>query len=181
MKMEKKRYSLKKIRSGKKPFKSKHKIKAHKTEESREGIRLNRFIANAGVCSRREADELIKKGEITVNSKVITEMGTIVSMKDDVRYNGKKLNAEKKIYLLLNKPKDYVTTVSDPHAKHTVMELIKGACDERIYPVGRLDINTSGLLLCTNDGALANQLMHPRYKFEKEYRITVNGRFDKSN
>ncbi len=172
--MEKKRYSLNKIRSDKKPFKSKLHSKDHKKESVKQGIRLNRFIANAGVCSRREADELIKKGEITVNGKVVTEMGTIVSMKDDVRYKGKKLNAENKVYLLLNKPKDYVTTVSDPHAKHTVMELIKGACDERIYPVGRLDRNTTGLLLFTNDGDLAKKLTHPKHLTKKIYHVFLD-------
>jgi len=121
------------------------------------GIRLNRYIANAGICSRREADNLIKKGEISVNGKVVTEMGTVVNLYDVVYYNNQKLNAEKKIYLLLNKPKDVVTTMSDPHAKHTVMDIIKGACNERIYPVGRLDRNTTGVLLFTNDGDLAKE------------------------
>jgi 23S rRNA pseudouridine2605 synthase len=172
--MEKKRYSLNKLRSGKKTFKSKTEGRRSKKDESRVGIRLNRFIANAGICSRREADELIKKGEITVNGKVSTEMGTIVSMRDDVRYKGKKLNAERKVYLLLNKPKDYVTTVSDPHAKHTVMELVKGACDERIYPVGRLDRNTTGLLLFTNDGDLAKKLTHPKHLTKKIYHVFLD-------
>ncbi|NPA35828.1 MAG: rRNA pseudouridine synthase [Chlorobi bacterium] len=139
-----------------------------------EELRLNKFIANAGVCSRRDADELIKKGEITVNGKVVTEMGTIVKMGDDIRYKGKRLNAEKKVYLLLNKPKDVVTTMSDPHAKHTVMELIKGACEERIYPVGRLDRNTTGVLLFTNDGDLAKKLTHPKHFTKKIYHVFLD-------
>ncbi len=172
--MEKKRYSLNKNRSEKKDYKSKYDSKKPKSDSSKSGIRLNRFIANAGVCSRREADELIKKGEISVNGKVVTEMGTIVSMRDDVRYKGKKLNAERKVYLLLNKPKDYVTTVSDPHARHTVMELIQGACDERIYPVGRLDRNTTGVLLFTNDGDLAKKLTHPKHLTKKIYHVFLD-------
>jgi len=172
--MEKKRYSLNKNRSEKKDYKSRSGSKKVKSDNSKSGIRLNRFIANAGVCSRREADELIKKGDITVNGKVVTEMGTIVSMRDDVRYKGKKLNAERKVYLLLNKPKDYVTTVSDPHARHTVMELIQGACDERIYPVGRLDRNTTGVLLFTNDGDLAKKLTHPKHLTKKIYHVFLD-------
>nr|WP_321412559.1 pseudouridine synthase [uncultured Carboxylicivirga sp.] len=134
-------------------------------------IRLNRFVANAGICSRREADKLIAGGEITVNGKVITEMGVSVSMKDDVRYQGKKLNAEKKVYVLLNKPKDYVTTVEDKHAKHTVMELVQDAASVRIYPVGRLDRMTTGLLLLTNDGDLTKTLTHPKYNAKKIYHV----------
>ncbi len=137
-------------------------------------IRLNRFIANAGVCSRRDADTLISKGEISVNGKVVTEMGFTVSMKDDVRYNGKKLNAEEKVYVLLNKPKDYVTTVEDKHAKHTVMELIKDASPNRIYPVGRLDKQTTGLLLLTNDGDLTKTLTHPKYRAKKIYHVFLD-------
>jgi len=179
--MEKKRYSLNKIRSEKQPFKSKSRDAGTKKANGKEGLRLNKFIANAGVCSRREADELIKKGKITVNGKVVTEMGTIVSMNDDVRYNEKKLNAEKKVYLLLNKPKDYVTTVSDPHAKHTVMELIRGACDERIYPVGRLDRNTTGVLLFTNDGDLAKKLTHPKHNVKKIYHVFLDKQITKEH
>jgi len=158
------------------------KLKRDKTKRSDSGtrkgyaeeLRLNKFIANAGVCSRREADELIKKGEVTVNGKVVTEMGTIVKMNDDIRYKGRKLNAEKKIYLLLNKPKDVVTTVSDPHAKHTVMDIVRGACDERIYPVGRLDRNTTGVLLLTNDGDLAKKLTHPKHNTKKIYHVFLD-------
>ena len=172
--MEKKRYSINKTHSEKRPFKNKSQSKDSKKGDGKTGLRLNRFIANAGVCSRREADELIKKGKITVNGKVVTEMGTIVSMRDDVRYNDRKLNAERKVYLLLNKPKDYVTTVSDPHARHTVMELIQGACDERIYPVGRLDRNTTGVLLFTNDGDLAKKLTHPKHNTKKIYHVFLD-------
>ena len=137
-------------------------------------IRLNRFIANAGVCSRRDADNLITKGDITVNGKVVTEMGVMVSMKDDVRYQGKKLNAEEKVYVLLNKPKDYVTTVEDKHAKHTVMELVRDASTNRIYPVGRLDKQTTGLLLLTNDGDLTKILTHPKYRAKKIYHVFLD-------
>ncbi|MCU4164716.1 pseudouridine synthase [Carboxylicivirga caseinilyticus] len=147
--------------------------KYNETEKSviKDKIRLNRFVANAGICSRREADKLIADGEITVNGKVITEMGVSVSMKDDVRYQGKKLNAEEKVYVLLNKPKDYVTTVEDKHAKHTVMELVQDAAPVRIYPVGRLDRMTTGLLLLTNDGDLTKTLTHPKYNAKKIYHV----------
>ena len=148
--------------------------KKYRTDAENKNIRLNRYIANSGVCSRRDADELIKKGEITVNGKVVTELGTIVHLNDDVRYKNKKLNPEKKVYLLLNKPKDVVTTMSDPHAKHTVIDLIKGACDERVYPVGRLDRNTTGLLLLTNDGDLAKKLTHPKHNAKKIYHVFLD-------
>jgi len=115
-------------------------------------IRLNKYIAHAGICSRREADKLIAAGLISVNGSIITEVGTKIDPAADVRYNGERLGNERKVYLLLNKPKDFVTTVDDPHAKKTVMELVDRACKERIYPVGRLDRNTTGVLLFTNDG-----------------------------
>jgi 23S rRNA pseudouridine2605 synthase len=137
-------------------------------------IRLNRFIAGSGVCSRRDADELIKKGLITVNGKQVTELGTKVSSTDDVRYKNKKLSSEKKVYILLNKPKDYVTTVEDPHAEHTVLELIGDACIERVYPVGRLDKSTTGVLLLTNDGDLAGKLSHPKYNRKKIYHVFLD-------
>jgi 23S rRNA pseudouridine2605 synthase len=126
-------------------------------------IRLNRFIANSGVCSRRDADEHIKNGLITVNGRQITDLGTKVTYDDDVRFKNKKLSAEKKVYILMNKPKDYVTTVEDPHAEHTVLELLGDGCPERVYPVGRLDKATTGVLLLTNDGDLAGKLTHPKY------------------
>lgn len=139
-----------------------------------EQIRLNRFLANAGVCSRRDADKLIAAGEVTVNGAVVTELGAKVSKADDVRLNGKPLNAEKKVYLLLNKPRGFVTTLDDPHAERTVMDLIASACDERIYPVGRLDKETTGLLLFTNDGELAAKLTHPSYEKKKIYHVFLN-------
>ena len=137
-------------------------------------IRLNRFIAASGICSRRNADEIIKKGWITVNGKQVTDLGTKVTTADDVRYKNKKLASEKKVYILLNKPKDYVTTVEDPHAEHTVLDLIGDACAERVYPVGRLDKSTTGVLLLTNDGDLAGKLSHPKYNRKKIYHVFLD-------
>ncbi len=137
-------------------------------------VRLNKHIAAAGICSRREADELIKAGLVMVNGKVVSEMGVKVGPGDEVRYNGERLKNEKKVYLVLNKPKDYVTTVDDPHASKTVMELIKGACHERIYPVGRLDRSTTGVLLFTNDGDLTKRLTHPSFNKKKIYHAHLN-------
>jgi 23S rRNA pseudouridine2605 synthase len=137
-------------------------------------IRLNRFIANSGVCSRRDADEHIKNGVISVNGKIVTDLGTKVSYDDDVRLRNKKLSAEKKVYILMNKPKDYVTTVEDPHAGHTVLELIGDKCPERVYPVGRLDKATTGVLLLTNDGDLTGKLTHPKYKRKKIYHVFLD-------
>jgi len=146
-----------------------------------ERIRLNRFIANSGVCSRRDADEHIKNGFISVNGKVITDLGTKVSYEDDVRFKTKRLSAEKKVYILMNKPKDYVTTVDDPHAEHTVLELIGDACRERVYPVGRLDKATTGVLLLTNDGDLAGKLTHPKYKRRKIYHVFLDNPVTKND
>ena len=137
-------------------------------------IRLNRFIANSGVCSRREADEHIKNGLISVNGHIVTDMGVKVSNNDDVRFRNKRLSAEKKVYILMNKPKDYVTTVEDPHAEHTVLELIGDTCPERVYPVGRLDKATTGVLQLTNDGDLAGKLTHPKYKRRKIYHVFLD-------
>ena len=137
-------------------------------------IRLNRYLANSGVCSRREADNYIAAGHVTVNDKVVKELGSKVTYSDDVRFKGKKLNPEKKIYLLLNKPKDYITTVDDPYAKRTVMELVRNSCRERIYPVGRLDRHTTGLLLFTNDGELTKMLTHPSHKVVKIYQVGLD-------
>ncbi len=137
-------------------------------------IRLNRFIANSGVCSRREADEIIRKGFITVNGKRITDLGTKVTYNDDVKYKGKRLSAEKKVYILMNKPKGYVTTVEDPHAEFTVLDLIGDACKERVYPVGRLDKSTTGVLLLTNDGDLTGKLTHPKYNRRKVYHVFLD-------
>lgn len=141
---------------------------------SSEGMRLNRFIANAGVCSRREADTFIGAGMVTINGKIITELGTKVMPGEEVRFDGRKLSAEKKMYVLLNKPKDFVTTTDDPHADKTVMDLIKEACTERVYPVGRLDRNTTGVLLFTNDGDLSKKLTHPSHKKKKIYQATLD-------
>jgi 23S rRNA pseudouridine2605 synthase len=146
-----------------------------------EGIRLNKYIANSGVCSRREADELIKAGVVKVNGVVITTLGSKVMPGDKVQYGDQTLSNEAKRYLLLNKQKGYVTTTKDPHAKNTVMDLIAGACKERIYPVGRLDRNTTGLLLFTNDGELAKKLMHPRSKIKKLYHVVLDQPLSKNN
>jgi len=137
-------------------------------------MRLNRFIANAGICSRREADTYISAGMVSVNGKVVTELGVKVLPTDEVRFDGTRLNAEKKVYLLLNKPKDYVTTTDDPHADKIVMDLVKDACPERIYPVGRLDRNTTGLLLFTNDGDLSKRLTHPSHTMKKVYQVSLD-------
>ena len=137
-------------------------------------IRLNRFIAQSGICSRREADDFILAGAVTVNGQVVTELGTKVRPTDEVRFNDQRLQGEKKVYLVLNKPKGYVTSLDDPHAGKTVMELVKGACTERIYPVGRLDKNSLGLLLFTNDGDLTKQLTHPSYQKKKIYQVTLD-------
>jgi 23S rRNA pseudouridine2605 synthase len=137
-------------------------------------IRLNKFLANSGVGSRREADELIKLGVVTVNGVTITEMGHKVKLTDDVRYEGRKLKAEKPVYILLNKPKGFITTTDDPQERNTVMSLVASACKERIYPVGRLDRNTTGLLLLTNDGDLADKLTHPSYNVKKIYKAELD-------
>ena len=139
-----------------------------------EDIRLNRFIANAGVCSRREADTYITTGLISINGEVVNELGVKVKPGDEVRFDGRRLNAEKKVYLLLNKPKNFVTTTDDPHADKIVMDLIKDACSERIYPVGRLDRNTTGLLLFTNDGDLSKKLTHPSNNMKKVYQVSLD-------
>jgi 23S rRNA pseudouridine2605 synthase len=139
-----------------------------------EPVRLNKYIAASGICSRREADQLITAGLITVNGKNITELGTKVKSDDDVRYNGKRIRNERKVYLLLNKPKDYVTTTDDPKERKTVMLLIRNACSERIYPVGRLDRNTTGVLMFTNDGEMAKKLTHPGHNKKKIYHVFLN-------
>jgi 23S rRNA pseudouridine2605 synthase len=137
-------------------------------------IRLNRFLANAGICSRREADEYIKAGVVTVNGQVVTELGTKVTMKDKVMFHNQPVKSEKKVYILINKPKDCVTTSEDPQERYTVMDLIKGACNERVYPVGRLDRNTTGVLLLTNDGDMAARLTHPKYNKKKIYHVFLD-------
>ena len=146
-----------------------------------ESIRLNKFIANAGVCSRREADVLIQAGAIKVNGIVVTELGVRVGPRDKVQYGDQTLTGEKMMYVLLNKPKGYITTSEDPYDRKTVMELVSDACRERIYPVGRLDRNTTGLLLLTNDGDLAKKLTHPRHKVKKIYHIELDKALTKSD
>lgn len=137
-------------------------------------IRLNKFLSNAGVCSRREADVLIQTGVVTVNGKVITEMGYKIKKGDKVQYDGETINAETKRYVLLNKPKGFITTMDDPLGRKTVMRLVASACKERIYPVGRLDRETTGLLLFTNDGDMAKKLTHPRYEAKKIYHVETD-------
>ncbi|MFM8432637.1 MAG: pseudouridine synthase [Bacteroidota bacterium] len=164
--------------TGRKDFSRKPFRRNTKNETASENsgqTRLNKFIANCGICSRREADDLIKAGVISVNGHVITEMGYKVNQGDEVRYNNEILRGERPVYLLLNKPKDYITTVDDPGQRHTVMELVAGACKERIYPVGRLDRNTTGVLLFTNDGDLARKLMHPSFHVQKIYHVSLDG------
>ena len=142
--------------------------------DSKEGIRLNKYIANSGISSRREADVLISQGLVSVNGEVITELGVIVKRNDVVKYDGRTLNPEKNVYVLLNKPKDFITTTNDPQERKTVMNLVANACKERIYPVGRLDRNTTGLLLFTNDGELAEKLTHPSHKIKKIYQVELD-------
>ena len=137
-------------------------------------IRLNRFISQSGVCSRREADDFILAGVVTVNGQVVTELGTKILPTDEVRFHDEKLQGEKNVYLVLNKPKGYVTSLEDPHAEKTVMDLVKNACTERVYPVGRLDKNSLGLLLITNDGDITRQLTHPSYRKKKIYQVTLD-------
>ena len=139
-----------------------------------EPIRLNKFLANAGVCSRREADEFIQAGVVSVNGEIVTELGTKVLRTDEVKFHDQPVTMEKKVYVLLNKPKDYVTTSDDPQQRKTVMDLVKGACPERIYPVGRLDRNTTGVLLLTNDGDLASKLTHPKFLKKKIYHVHLD-------
>ena len=139
-----------------------------------EPLRLNKFLANAGICSRREADEFIQAGVVTVNGEVVTELGTKILRTDEVMFHDQPVKIEKKVYVLLNKPKDYVTTSDDPQQRKTVMDLVKNACQERIYPVGRLDRNTTGVLLLTNDGDLASKLTHPKYLKKKIYHVYLD-------
>ncbi|WP_040670140.1 pseudouridine synthase [Nitritalea halalkaliphila] len=146
--------------------------KRNKTPKT--SLRLNKFIANAGICSRREADTLIAEGEVKVNGEVVTALGAQVSPTDVVTYKGKRIYPEKPVYVLLNKPKDFITTTDDPLERKTVMNLVKSAGKERLFPVGRLDRNTTGLLLFTNDGELAAKLSHPSNKIKKIYQVTLD-------
>jgi 23S rRNA pseudouridine2605 synthase len=158
----------------KKPFRKTGRKSAAGSPKADTKIRLNRFIANSGVCSRRDADEHIRKGDITVNGKLVTDLGTRVSYDDVVRFKNKRLSAEKKVYIVMNKPRDYVTTVEDPHAEKTVLDLIGDGCSERVYPVGRLDKATTGVLLLTNDGELTGRLTHPKYERKKIYHVFLD-------
>ncbi|MFT6167173.1 MAG: 23S rRNA pseudouridine2605 synthase [Vicingaceae bacterium] len=159
---------------GNKKFTYKNKPKKMVEKSVDDKVRLNRFLANAGICSRREADKLIETGVVSINNKVVTELGTKVSPNDVVHYGGMLLQSQRKQYVLLNKPKNYITTMDDPEERQTVMELISKACNERIYPVGRLDRATSGLLLFTNDGEMTKRLTHPSGKVKKIYHVTVD-------
>ena len=146
------------------------------TAPVKEEVRLNKYIANSGVCSRREADNFILAGVVTVNGEVITELGTKVNIyTDDIRFNGERLKGEEKVYIVMNKPKGYVTTASDPHADKTVMDLLKG-CGARVFPVGRLDKNTTGVLMFTNDGEIAEKLTHPSYDKKKIYQVSLDSK-----
>jgi len=196
LKMNKKKHGFEKYiaknTKKRKAFKIKEdgtqKQKRKKTEKSvsattqEEGlIRLNKFLADAGICSRREADKLIESGVIKVNGKTVTKLGTKVSRTDKVMYGDQTLRAEKLQYVLLNKPKDYITTSNDPQQRKTVMMLVKNACKERIYPVGRLDRNTTGLLLFTNDGELAKKLTHPKHNVKKLYHVVLDKPLSKNH
>ena len=139
-----------------------------------EGVRLNKYIANSGICSRREADDFITAGLVSVNGVIITELGTRVYPKDVVKFNDERIKGEAKVYIVMNKPKDFVTTMSDPHAEKTVMQLVEGKCAERVYPVGRLDKATTGVLLLTNDGELADKLTHPSFEKKKIYHVFLD-------
>ena len=144
-------------------------------------MRLNRYLANAGICSRREADKLIQSGAVSINGEVVSELGTKVSPSDKVQFGGETLSREQPRYLLLNKPKDFLTTSDDPMNRRTVMSLVEHACKERIYPVGRLDRNTTGLLLFTNDGELAKKLMHPKFETKKIYHVYLDKNLTKND
>ncbi len=161
-----------KVRASKQKIVKLHDLKSYKPGD--ELIRLNKYIAASGVCSRREADDFITAGLISVNGKTITVLGTKISPGDDVRYNGERIKRERNVYILLNKPKDYITTLKDPYAKRTVLDLLKSACKERVFPVGRLDRNTTGVLLLTNDGELTKKLTHPSYNKKKIYHVFLD-------
>ena len=149
-------------------------VKYEEIVDPSQDLRLNKFLANAGVCSRREADALIAAGEITVNGVVVTELGSRVTRLDEVMYKGMRVSTQSKVYILLNKPKNCVTTSDDPECRRTVMDLVKGACEERIYPVGRLDRNTTGVILITNDGDLSSKLTHPSFMKKKIYHAWLD-------
>lgn len=166
-----------------KPYSPKKKVTVKPSEPVNSDIvRLNKFIANSGVCSRRAADDYIAAGLVTVNGVVVTEFGTRVNINDDIRFNGERLKGEKKVYILMNKPKDFVTTTSDPHAEKNVLDLIsKNLCPQRVFPVGRLDKSTTGILLLTNDGNLTELLTHPSYGKKKIYEVTLDKNLKQSD
>ena len=145
--------------------------KKEQDKQTQAGVRLNKYIANAGISSRREADELIAAGLVMINDNVVTELGTRVMPGDKVKYRGKLIKPEKNVYILMNKPKDFITTVDDPQGRKTVLDLVRNACSERVYPVGRLDRMTTGVLLLTNDGDLAKKLTHPSHEVKKIYHV----------
>jgi 23S rRNA pseudouridine2605 synthase len=159
-----------------------HAPATHQKPEPTGTMPLNKYIAHAGICARREAAEWVKEGKVKVNNELVTEPGHKVSPKDEVRVNGKKIFLAKNlVYILLNKPKDYITTTDDPQNRKTVLDLIRHASTERVYPVGRLDRNTSGVLLLTNDGELAQQLTHPKHEVKKIYSVTLNKPLEKND
>ncbi|MBR5493670.1 MAG: RNA-binding S4 domain-containing protein [Alistipes sp.] len=164
------------FKGGRKPFRAGDGERSYPKYAAKQmgEVRLNRFLAQSGLCSRREADDFITAGLVTVNGEIVTELGTKVRSTDEVKFNDSKVQGEKKVYLVLNKPKGYVTSLEDPHADKTVMELVKGACSERIYPVGRLDKNSLGLLLFTNDGDITRQLTHPSLEKKKVYQVLLD-------
>ena len=166
------------------PSKFKKEVQKEATKKSLDEpteIRLNKYISNAGICSRREADTFINAGSVTVNGKVVTEMGYKVNPSDEVRFDGSLISPERKRYVLLNKPKNYITTMDDDRDRRTVMDLVANATSERVYPVGRLDRNTTGLLLFTNDGELAKKLTHPKHKVRKLYHVSLNRKLEKND
>ena len=170
---------------GRKPKRNAGVYSGHKQQVYREQhedptkpIRLNKFLANAGICSRREADDFIQAGVITVNGEVVDNLGAKVLPTDDVRFHNQPVRRERKVYILLNKPKNTVTTTDDPQERHTVIDIVRSACPERIYPVGRLDRNTTGVLLLTNDGDLAAKLTHPKFHKKKIYAVTLDRELD---
>lgn len=164
-----------------KKFKTTSKPVTSKPSNPSDGIRLNKYIANAGICSRREADVFISAGSASVNGKIITEMGYKVKLTDEVRFDGNLISPEKKRYVLLNKPKNFITTMDDDRGRKTVMDLVSKASKERIYPVGRLDRNTTGLLLFTNDGELAKKLTHPKHNIQKIYHASLDRKLSMSD
>ena len=175
-------YRKKKKQHGKTPVSGNKSVVKNTTVEPRkEGVRLNKYIADAGICSRRDADKLIEEGRIKINGEIADKMGIRVMPNDKVTYNDKLLRSEKLRYVLLNKPKDFITTMEDPQERKTVMHLVRNACPERIYPVGRLDRNTTGLLLLTNDGELTKKLTHPKHGVKKLYHVVLNKALTKND